>query len=289
MEESLERSNDPIGCVAARFEERWVPVQDGVELRLLLWSPVEGADADPVIFVPGLISVVEGWRPLLEELLPRRPVIYIETREKKSARIECRRMLPEEFSMPRLAEDLIEVAAALQLNSDRGVWFGSSMGSNAIIEALKHDRLPARTAFLVGPNAAFAVPWWGHPLLYSPPSLYHAIRPFLLWYIRHFRVDAEAEPEQMERYVRTLTAADPLRLKLSARGVVGYEVWPELEAIGTPVAIAYAPTDTLHGEEEVKAILKRMPCGVGVECPTNTYMHEAAVAQDIERFERSLD
>jgi len=216
-------------------------------------------------------------------------VIYIETREKHSARIDGGRMRPAEFSIQRLAQDLIEIASALEVDGNRALWFGSSMGSNAIIEALKHDRLPARAAFLVGPNAEFDIPWWGKPLLYSPPSLYHAIRPFVLWYIRRFRVDAEAEPEQMKRYVRTLNAADPLRLKLSARGVVGYRVWPDLGAVSGPVAIAYAPTDTLHSEGEVKAILEAMPRGVGVECPTNTYMHEAGVAVDIERFERSLD
>jgi pimeloyl-ACP methyl ester carboxylesterase len=198
-------------------------------------------------------------------------------------------MKPQEFSIQRLAQDLIELAATLEFDDSRALWFGSSMGSNAIIEALKKDRLPARAAFLVGPNAEFAIPWWGKPLLFAPSSLYHAIRPFVLWYIRRFRVDAEAEPEQMRRYVRTLSAADPARLKLSARGVVGYQAWSELETVGTPVAIAYAPTDTLHSEEEVKAILERMPAGVGVECPTNTYMHEAAVIEDIERFERSLD
>jgi pimeloyl-ACP methyl ester carboxylesterase len=264
-------------------------VQDGVELRVLRWSPLADSALDPLVFVPGWVSVVEGWRPLLEELIPRRPVVYIETREKRSARIDSRKMRPSEFAIPRLARDLIEIAATLDFNVDQALWFGSSMGSNAIIEALKHDRLPARAAFLVGPNAEFAIPWWGKPLLYSPSALYHVIRPFLLWYIRRFRVDSEAEPEQMARYVRTLNAADPLRLKLSARGVVGYTVWGDLETIGAPVAIAYAPTDTLHSEGEVKAILERMPGGVGVECPTNTYMHEAAVAEDIERFERSLD
>ena len=73
-----------------------------------------------------------------------------------------------------------------------------------------------------------------------PAAAYHPAKRFALWYLRNFRVDAKAEPDQMRRYVRTLNAADPVRLKLSARAVLDYSVWPDLETATTPVAIAYA-------------------------------------------------
>ena len=57
----------------------------------------------------------------------------------------------------------------------------------------------------------------------------------------------------MARYRRTLRAAHPLRLKLSARAVLGYSLFPGLETVKAPVAIAYAESDTLHGGAEVRS------------------------------------
>ena len=88
----------------------------------------------------------------------------------------------------------------------------------------------------------------------------------------------------MARYRRTLRAAHPLRLKLSARAVLGYSALPGLATVSAPVAIAYAVSDTLHGAAEVRRMVSVLPRGEAVECPTNTYMHTAAVAADLERF-----
>jgi pimeloyl-ACP methyl ester carboxylesterase len=283
------RPSNPLDPVEAGFEERWLAVDDGVEVRVLHWWPRGTPDREPLVFVAGWVSVVEGWLPVLRELVRSRQVLYIETREKRTARIERRRMRVDEFTVERLGSDLISAGRLLGAPEEGTVWFGSSMGSNAILEALKRGRLAAKAAFLVGPNAAFRVPPWGRPILYLPAWLYHPIKYFVFWYLRHFRVDARSEPEQMQRYVRTLRAAHPLRLKLSARAILDYQVWPDLDTIGTPVAIAYAASDTLHSEQEVRQIVAAMPRGRTVECPTNHYMHDAPIVEDLDQFIREID
>ena len=62
-----------------------------------------------------------------------------------------------------MAEDLIEASRQLGLDPDRTVLFGSSMGSNAILEALKEGGMIAKGAFVIGPNIEFHFPWWGRP------------------------------------------------------------------------------------------------------------------------------
>jgi pimeloyl-ACP methyl ester carboxylesterase len=198
-------------------------------------------------------------------------------------------MRPESFLVSRLAEDLVEVSNQLELDGNRTVLFGSSMGSNAILEALKGDHLKAKSAFVVGPNAEFHFPWWGRPLIHLPPWVYSAAKPFVLWYLRTFRVNSREDPEQMARYVRTIRAADPERIMLSAQAVIDYEAMPGLETISSPVAVAYAASDTLHSEEEVGRIVDAMPRGVAVSCPSNTYMHTAEVVADLDRFLAGLD
>ncbi len=274
---------------AARWRERWLSVDEGVELRVLEWSEAGCDGRRPVIFVAGWVSVMEGWTSVLERLGQVRPVVYVETREKRSARLGRRRLRPDEFTVPRLAMDLVHVADGLDIDCSRAIWFGSSMGANAILEALKGGRLPARGAFLVGPNAGFAIPWWGRPLLWSPSGLYHVIKYFVIWYLRHFRVDERAEPEQMLRYERTLLAADPLRLKLSARAVARFDARPGLETISTPVTIAYASTDRLHGENDVDTIVAAVSTARALRCPSNGYMHDPRIVDDLEAFIASLD
>ena len=274
-------STDPISS-GVEFRSHRIEVEDGVVLRINEWDPKTGAG--PVVFVAGWISVIEGWRPLLEVLVRKRPVIYIESREKRSAVIDRRRLRPESFAIPRLGDDVIAICDTLGVDPERRVFFASSMGSNAVLEALKHSRLAGRGAFLVGPNADFHFPGWGKALTYMPASIYHVARPLMVWYLKHFRVNAREDPEQMARYERTLKAAHPGRLKLSARAVLGYSLVPDLDTVAAPVAIAFAPSDTLHGAEEVRRLVEIIPRGEAVECPTNTYMHTASVAEDLNRF-----
>ena len=276
---------DPIGMTGVRFTEHRLEVQEGVRLRLFKWIPEDCGDGDPIFFVAGWISLVTGWRPLLEVLVRKHPVYYLETREKASAEIPQSMMQSENFAIDRLADDLREVGDQLGLNGGRSVLFGSSMGSNAILEALKDDRFRGKAAFLVGPNVEFYFPAWGRVAVRVVPAwLIERLKGFVIWYLRNFRVNERSDPDQMARYVRTVRAADSWRLKLSARAVLDYTLTPGLETISTPVAVAYADNDTLHGEDTVRAIVDSMPCGTAVRCPSNTYMHTAAVAADLEDY-----
>jgi pimeloyl-ACP methyl ester carboxylesterase len=277
-------TGNPVPVPGVRFNERRLTVEEGVRLRLFEWCPENDNGSEPILFVAGWISLVTGWVSLLERLVQTRSVYYLETREKESAEISPRLMQPSSFSVFRLAEDLVEVSNQLDLDCDRTVLFGSSMGSNAILEALKGDQLTAKAAFIVGPNAEFHFPWWGRPLVHLPPWVYSAAKPFVLWYLRTFRVNAREDPEQMARYVRTIRAADPERIMLSARAVIDYEAMTGLDTISSPVAVAYAASDRLHCGDEVRRIVDAMPRGVAVSCPSNTYMHTAAVATDIEEY-----
>jgi pimeloyl-ACP methyl ester carboxylesterase len=286
----VKAGEDPVAAPGVSYQERMVAVADGVRLKVREWRPPAPTAREPLFFVAGWISLVSGWRPLLEVLVPTRRVVYLETREKTSAEIDRRLLRPEHFGIPRLAEDLILAAEALELDDGATVLFGSSMGSNAILEALKGGRLRVRAAFLIGPNAEFRFPPWGKvAVAVLPARLIERLKGFVIWYLRRFRVNARSDPEQMARYVRTVRAADALRLKLSARAVLDYSAMPGLETVRAPVAVAYAGCDHLHGEDEVRRIVAAMPHGTAVSCPSNTYMHTAAVAADLDGFLSGLD
>ncbi|HQI74149.1 MAG TPA: alpha/beta hydrolase, partial [Smithella sp.] len=216
----------------------------------------------------------------------RRPVYYIETREKRSALIERRKLKPDDFSIKRMAEDLISVCQQLGIATPTTTVVGSSLGATALLEALKGGKLTAGTAFLIAPNSDFKAPWYLQWMLFLPAFLYHGIKYFVLWYLRTFLVDVKKEPEQMMRYNDTLRVAHPQRFKLSARSAIydHYEVWPNLSSVTIPVALAYAPTDTFHSSDNIRLLADRLPKATVIACPSNKYMHSAEVMQDIEAF-----
>jgi len=267
-----------------------VGVGDGpARLLVLRWEPTRPAEAPPLVFVAGWVSAVEGWLDLLRVLTRNRVVYYVETREKRSAEVPGRRLTPKDFSIERLAADIVGAADALDVNDGSATFMGSSMGATSIIEAMKAGGLRARSAFLVGPNTEFRFPLWSHAVMHMPAVSWHVLKHIALWYLRTFRVDAKKEPEQMARYDRTLRSAHPQRIKLSGMAVRGFEIWRGLETITTPVAVAYSPTDTLHDESNIERLVATLPRGHAVQCPTNRYMHSADIAEDLASFEAQLD
>jgi pimeloyl-ACP methyl ester carboxylesterase len=165
---------------------------------------------------------------------------------------------------------------------------GSSFGATSLLEALKGGRLRPRAAFLVGPNSEFRLPWSTHMVVHLPNLFFHIVKHVIIWHLRTFRVDAEAEPEQMQRYEQTVLSADPGRLKLSARAVMGYQVWSALETVTVPVALAYAPSDKLHGAVNVQRIADTLPHCRLIRCSSNLAMHSAALVDQLERFVAEL-
>jgi pimeloyl-ACP methyl ester carboxylesterase len=263
-----------------------VCVQKDVRLRVMTWRPKQPVSKDPIIFVAGWVSAVSGWAPLLKVMSARRPVYYIETREKRSALFEKKKLTLEDFSIARMAEDLISICSQLGITSPYATVIGSSLGATTLLEALKGSRLTAGAAFLIAPNSDFKAPWYLRWMLFLPSFLYHGIKYFILWYVKTFMVDVKNEPEQMMRYNETLRVAHPQRIKLSAKAAIyqHYQVWPHLYSVQIPVALAYAPTDTLHSSVNIRLMADRLPDATVIACPSNKYMHSADVIHDIEAF-----
>jgi alpha-beta hydrolase superfamily lysophospholipase len=276
-------SLDPVALEGARYSERFLEVEPGVELLLRCWEPSEPELGWPVVFVPGWISLPQGWTSLLQGLARRQPVLYVETREKATARYG-RAFSPADQTIERNAADLVAVSRLLPGDPAQRVWVAASLGATILMPALASGELPARAAFLISPQAHFHYPWWVRPITYTPDWLYPPVRDFVLWYLRTFAVDAEREPQQMARYERTMHAAEPRRLKFSARSFDGYAVWPLLDRVRLPVGVAHAASDTLHAADDVLRLIAGLPSAVDVPCPSNLYMHRADLIADLDRF-----
>ncbi len=68
----MTKTIDPIAAEGARFCEDRVEVEEGVRLRYYRWQPPSEDAASPVFFIAGWISLVNGWKALLQELVRTR-------------------------------------------------------------------------------------------------------------------------------------------------------------------------------------------------------------------------
>lgn len=279
---------DPISTEDAIFRSEYFLADDNVKLNVMSWQPKNQNKQLPIIFVAGWVSVVQGWADLIREASKTHPVYYIETREKKSAEISKRNLLPEDFSIARMANDISKVCSNLPIKMEKSVIVGSSLGATSILESMKNQGLSPKGAFLISPNSEFKAPKALKPVVYLPSVFYHLIKYPLLWYLKAFRVDGKKEPEQLKRYQETLLSADPLRIKLSARSVLQYEIWSCLDTITSPVGLAYAHTDKLHSSDNILRMKKLLKNARLVKCKSNKYLHSADLVSDIDSFVQSL-
>jgi len=280
-----ETHKDPISAHHASFCEQRIPVNEEVSLRVVSWQPKNDDAGAPIVFVAGWVSTVAGWAEFLYALTRKHPVYYIETREKKSAEIHKNRLRADDFRMERFTEDVITACSRLPIDMEEAIVSGSSLGATVLLEALKHERLKAKGVFLVGPACEFRVPFalrW-MPYLFPSPA-YRVVKHFIVWYFRKFRVNVEKEPEQMRRYENTILSAHPLRIKLSGRSFMHYQVWPDLETVKAPTRIAHASTDKLHAPDDMTRMAETIQTADLLPCESNKYMHSAPLAEDIRRF-----
>jgi pimeloyl-ACP methyl ester carboxylesterase len=283
-----ETDADPIGHAAAKFDARMVEVDEGISVRVFHWEPLQGGQPEPLVFLPGYVSAISGWVDVLREIVPIRPLYYLESREKISARIDRKTLTPDDFSVARLANDLIAACDSLGLVDDSKILAGSSLGATTVLEALKHNRLKGKAGFMIGPNSEFRAPWFIKMLLQLPANTYHLLKYFMIWYLATFRVDAVKEPEQMQRYRDTLLTAEPHRLKMCAKSAITYTIWSDLETVTVPIVLTLAVTDKLHTSENILRMKQLMKKAEILECESNKYMHSPAIAANCETFVRRV-
>ena len=271
----------------ANAEELFVEVAPNISVRVLRGVPADSSAAslDPTVVVPGWGSVFEGWRPLLTEWVSRRPIVYIETREKKSARI-TRKVRRDDFEMRHHGHDVAAVLGKLGIDSAEVDWFSSSLGATLLIDAYQNDVLAGRSSILLAPNPDFEFPLWARILLKMPlPKFIHpALVRFAVWIVER----RTKEEGQRIRYRRALLSQDLERLLLSSRANIRYSLPQDLSNASVPCAVMTASSDTLHGMDKVLDIVDRLPNAVLIEVPSNQYAHEADVLAEIEEFQSSI-
>ena len=271
----------------ADAEELFVEVEPSVSIRVIVWNPTSrgGPSDGTVVMVPGWGSMFEGWRPLVSEWVKSRHLVYIETREKASARID-RRISKSDFAIERHSSDIATVLESLGVDHSKVDWYSSSLGSTLLIDAYQRGELGGRSSVLLAPNPDFEFPLWSKAIIYAPLPMfaYKKMVGFVAWV-----VDRRTKEEgQKIRYRRALLAQDVPRMLLSARWNLSYSLPDDLSSVEVPCAVMTAHSDTLHDFDKVQGVGDSIPNCRLIEVPSNQYAHEPGVLKEIDEFHSSL-
>jgi len=258
-----------------RIYERSCDVDGQATIRILHFQPREVTGNMPIVLVPGLSSVIESFRGLLQEITRSHVVIYVETREKPSSVITvgCG------FDMRSIGRD-VEAAISMCCLEDRGYLLaGYSLGAAAIMEAYGRLSVKPSQVVLAEPVPQFRIPVWSLPLARWAPNIFPALKPFAKWYMRNFMIDTRRDPEVMKIVERALDNADPFKLGQTLRSVHRYQAWDKLEALDSPTLIVATSSDTLHNHKDITRMKTLISAGTLLDMKDNqrTHSHEMAV------------
>lgn len=258
-----------------RIYERNVEVDGHAIIRILHFQPQQPSGKLPLMIVPGLSSVIESFKGVLQEITRTHVVIYVETREKPSSvvRDHC------PFDMTSIARDL-EVAVDMAGFEDRGYLLaGYSLGAAAIMEAFGRLTVKPAQVVLAEPVPQFRIPRWSLPLAKWAPQIYPLLKPFAKWYMRNFMIDTRKDPEVMRIVERALDSADPIKLGQTILGIHRFQAWDRLSEIDRPTLLVATSADTLHHHADILRLKKMIPGAGFIDMKNNKRTHSLEMAQ----------
>jgi pimeloyl-ACP methyl ester carboxylesterase len=267
----------------ATWNQSFIGAAPGVMLNVVTFTPrmpETGCRMPPIVFLPGLGSVIDNFRETVMALSERYTVYYIETREKGSSQTEGK----AGYSIGEIASDLPPVIEKLGLRAGEYIICGYSLGATVAVSAQKLAGPKPAALILIEPSASFKWPRWLPPLARIGVPLYPIIKPFIKWYMKKFHINAEGDYEMYEINARILDQANPRKLAATVIAVARYEIWNDLKSVEVPVLVIGVSKDKFHSHDEASKIASAIPGSSYSDIETNRRSHSAEAADLISGF-----
>lgn len=279
-ENPVDRDFSPFCDKGAAYMAEYVPLPTGVELLSVSFSPPEPSESPVILFIPGFVSLIENFRETLIELTRSHTVIYVETREKSTARIN-----PDlRFSVDEITSDIVHFAELMIPEGVRYVMAGYSLGATVIAEAFPRLGRKPEAVMLLEPNSSFPFNGLAMALARLAKYLYRPVVPFVKWYLRTFMIDLKSDEEMYLINCRNLDTAEPVRLGLAVRELSRYRMNGCLEQITVPAMVVVTSKDRFHSHGGGTEIAARIPGATCLDMEDNKRTHSTEAGRVISAF-----
>lgn len=248
-------------------------MDDGTHILVVSSSPKNyNQKFRPIILVPGWFSQPAGWVKVTRLISEFTKLVYIETREKNSSILE--RSKSTRMGIERMSIDLQSLKDSLDLNFQETICVGSSLGGSALLHLLSESEAKPFLTVLISPNPDFKLPpILGRLLLSMPLFMISMVKKYVKWHVLNFKIDRKANPEQAEKYVTTFDAAEPWKVRNSARHVTKFKAWEFLPTLDANIIIAGATTDKIHESDRNIKVGKLIKNSRYIDFWTNKALH----------------
>jgi pimeloyl-ACP methyl ester carboxylesterase len=264
----------------ASCKVEYTALPTGVELLTVIFMPPEPPDNPPVIFIPGLASVIENFRETVIELTRHHTVYYVETREKRSAKITRK----HRFTVEDVTSDIVHFADMKFPSGSAYVIAGYSLGATAIAEAFPLLGNKPVKIILIEPNSSFPFQGWLLFLARAARVIYYPMKPFLKWYLRRFRINLAEDYEMYRINCRILDSAEPARIGAAIRDLSPYRMNGCLQAISVPALVVVASKDRFHSHDEGMDIARQIKGALYLDLADNKTTHSTEMGRIISDF-----
>ena len=265
--------------------EEMIQTNENVSLRVITFTPPAKSVYPPLIFIPGWVSLIFGWKEVLLEMTRDFKIYYVETREKISSKV----LGKVKYDVESIGLDIVSLINKLNFKNKKYILFGSSLGGTTILDLYRYLKYKPLCLVLVGPNAVFRIPMtWIIIVRLFYPRLYELIKPPVKWYLRKFRLDVTSDYSQYEKYCRAIDSGDPWKLKKGVLSLYKYEVWPLLKDINIPAMIIGASKDKLHEPDNLRKMVHLMPQATYLDLETNNLTHSKGMVMEMRKYIQSI-
>ncbi|NPD90360.1 MAG: hypothetical protein HGN29_16730 [Asgard group archaeon] len=274
-------ANDPIKkFMTSKYEklaqERYFTVSDGSELRVLLSNAqITTSSGFTLLLIPGWNTVVPSWEEVLLEAMKDFDIIYIETREKGSSKLNKKtKNNPDRFS-----SDVKEILEELGIEQNKLVIFASSFGVFFVADGLASEKYNPFLTFFLGPSLKFNMPPTTKYIMHVLPNVtLELTKPIWRWWIRTRKSE---NPEQAAKYIRALEEADASKWRSVSKRFNFVHFGETYKEIKSKVIVIGMEKDKMHKAEEARSISQYITNSAYIDMGTNKLTHSIEMVEKI--------
>ena len=275
--------------IQSEFEKHadidYIQVSDSSYLKILKTNAKQNKkDAYSLFLVPGWGSIPLGWDDFLLDIMTDFNILYLETREKDSSRLNKK----TKNDLDRCSSDIKDVVESLDIDQHRLIVMGSSFSTPIIAHALAHKKIQPKLGVLVGPAIKFKPPPTFMFLTAIIPGRFITIlKPIGRLWIRFFKSEDEF---QAAKYYRVMKEADPVKWKKIGRNFPKLIFRELYRKIPVKMLIVDEAEDKMHETEQTQEVASMIKDSIYIDLRTNRNTHSSPMADAIrDCLKRNFD
>ncbi|MFZ2287441.1 MAG: hypothetical protein WAV93_10700 [Bacteroidales bacterium] len=114
--------------------------------------------------------------------------------------------------------------------------------------------------------------------------IYYPVKPFLKWYLRHFRINLAEDYEMYRINCSILDSDEPVRTGRAIRDLSACRMSVCLKEISVPALVVVVSKDRFHSHEEGKEIAHQIKGALYIDLTDNKRTHSTEINRIIIEF-----